>query len=439
MRPEVYVKHAVNLAVDAYISRRSSVAQPTSSNENEMADKFVARIVLALVSCTLAMGAHAQSSVTLYGTVDAGLIYSTNQQTTHADGRVDGHSNLQLAGGNLMPSRWGLMGSEDIGGGTTVNFALENSIFTQNGALLQGGTLFNRNAWIGIANASYGTLTLGRQYDPFSDYMGVYASSNSWATLYGSHFGDVDNLNEAFNFNNSLKYLSPSFGGLTVGGLFSLGGVAGDFSQNRGWSLAASYTHGPLSLSAGYLQLRNPLQAALGGKSGYIGDFICSNADASYCDLQNARKIDIYGAGGSYAFDKMTVALSYTHTRLSQSQYFTSTAQPQDADISFDIAELNTTWQFSPTLQFGVAYVFNDAHPSEGSSTRIHQINLGAVYNLSKRTVLYAVAIGQKSSGAGLGIDAVSGASSNLAQIPNLVNANTDRQLAFTFGLRHNF
>lgn len=404
-----------------------------------MADKFVTRTALALASCTLAMGAHAQSSVTLFGTVDAGLIYSTNQQITHADGHVDGHSNVQLGGGNLVPSRWGLMGSEDIGGGTTVNFTLENAFFTQNGALLQGGTLFNRNAWVGVANTNYGTVTLGRQYDPFSDYLGAYASSNSWATLFGSHFGDVDNLNEAFNFNNSIKYLSPSFGGLTVGGLFSLGGVAGDFSQNRGWALAVNYTHGPLSLSAGYLQLRNPLQAALGGENNYIGDFSCANADALYCDLQNARKIDIYGVGGSYAFDKVTVALSYTHTRLSQSQYFVSTAQPQGADISFDIAELNTTWQYSPELQFGFAYIFNDAHPSEGSSTRIHQINLGTVYSLSKRTALYAVAIGQKSSGAGLGIDAASGASSNLAQIPNLVNSNTDQQLAVIFGLRHNF
>ena len=403
-----------------------------------MADLFVKRTALTLASCTLAMGAHAQSSVTFYGTVDAGVVYSTNQQTTYADGHTDGHSNWQLGGGNLVPSRWGLTGSEDIGNGTSVNFTLENSFFAQNGALLQGGTLFNRNAWVGVANAKYGTLTLGRQYDSFSDNMGAYASSNNWATLYGSHFGDVDNLNEAFNFNNSIKYISPSFGGLTVGGLFSLGGVAGNFSRNRGWSVSANYTHGPLALSAGYLTLRKPLQAVLGGESGYIGDFSCTNVDASYCELQNAQKIDIYGAGGSYAFDNVTLALSYTHTRLSQSQYFASAARPQSADISFDIAELNTMWQFSPTLQFGFAYIFNNANPDEGSSTRVHQINMGAVYSLSKRTALYAVVIGQKSSGAGLGIDA-SGGMSNLAQIPNLVNSNTDKQLTVIAGLRHNF
>jgi predicted porin len=399
-----------------------------------MAEKFVKRTALALAALGLSIGAHAQSSVTLYGTVDAGLVYTSNQQTTHADGSTDGHANYQLTGGNLVPSRWGLMGTEDIGGGTTVNFTLENSFLIGSGAMLQSNTLFNRNAWVGLSNGMYGSLTLGRQYDPFSDYLGAYASSNNWATLYGSHFGDVDNLNEAFNFNNSIKYISPSLGGFTVGGLFSLGGVAGNFPQNKGWALAANYAHGPLSLSAGYLELNQPLQAALGGTSGYIGDFSCANASASYCLLQDASKVRILGAGGSYAFGKASVALTYT-----ESQYFASAARPDGADISFDIAELNTTYMLAPDLQLGLAYIFNDAKPSGGSSTRIHQVNLGAVYSLSKRTAVYAVAIGQKSSGAGLGINPATGASENLAQIPNLVNSDTDKQLSVIVGLRHNF
>ncbi|HXZ10364.1 MAG TPA: porin [Paraburkholderia sp.] len=403
-----------------------------------MAEKFVKRSALALAALALSTGAHAQSSVTLYGTVDAGLIYTNNQQTTHADGSTDGHANYQLGGGNLVPSRWGLMGTEDIGGGTTVNFALENSFYIASGQFVQGGSLFNRNAWVGLNNATYGALTLGRQYDPFSDYMGAYASSNNWATLYGSHFGDVDNLNEAFNFNNSIKYISPSFGGLTVGGLFSLGGVAGDFAQKKGWALAANYTGGPLSLSAGYMELRNPLDAALGGSTGYIGDFSCANADASFCQLQNAEKLSVFGVGGSYTFDKINVALSYTHTLLSQSQYFATSAAPDGADVTFNIAELNTTYTLAPDLQFGFAYIFNEAKPSGSASTRIHQINLGTVYSLSKRTALYAVAIGQKSSGAGLGTNA-SGQTENLAQIPNLVNSNSDKQLAVVMGIRHNF
>jgi predicted porin len=69
----------------------------------------------------------------------------------------------------------------------------------------------------------------------------------------------------------------------------------------------------------------------------------------------------------------------------------------------------------------------------------MHQVNLGAVYSLSKRTAVYAVASGQKSSGAGLGINPSTGQTENLAQIVNLVNSDTDKQLAVIVGVRHNF
>ncbi|MCM2551195.1 porin [Burkholderia glumae] len=400
---------------------------------------FPVRLIApALAALALATTVHAQSSVTLYGTIDTGVVFSSNQHATRADGTTGGHPTWQVAGGNLVPSRFGLTGSEDLGGDTHANFTLEGSLFSQNGASIDNGAIFNRNAWVGLANPRYGALTLGRQYDPFSDYLGAYASSNSWATLYGSHFGDVDNLNEAFNFNNSIKYLSPSFGGLTVGGLFSLGGVPGDFSQRRGWSVAASYARGPLSLSAGYLTLRNPMQAALGGERGYFGDLSCANADAPYCELQNAARLSVFGAGGAYTIGTVTVALSYTHTELAQSRYY-SAAGAGGTDLRFDVGELNTTWQATPLLLLGAAYILNDVQPSGRASTRIHQLNLGATYSLSKRTALYAVAIGQCSGGAGLGLDAAGGATRNLAEIPNLVNSDTNRQVAVIAGIRHNF
>jgi predicted porin len=396
-------------------------------------------LALAVFFVGISGGAWAQSSVTLYGTVDAGLIYSTNQQTTNADGSVHGGHAVQMSGGNLVPSRWGLMGSEDLGGGLKASFDLENQFLTGTGAMLQSGSLFNRQAWVGLGDARYGTLTAGRQYDSYSDFLGVYASSNNWATLYGSHFGDIDNLNEAFNFNNALKFTSASFGGFTFGGTFSFGGQAGDFAAKRGYALAAAFNQGPFSLSAGYLSLNQPLDAALGGSSGYIGDLSCSNTGAAYCQLQNASSMKAWGAGGSVVIDKATVAVVYTHTRLENSQYFASGAHPSGSDVSFDIAELNAVYMVTPAWMVGAAYIFNDAKVSGGSSTRFHQINLGTNYSLSKQTALYAVAIAQKASGAGLGIDAQTGASMNYAQIPNLVNSNSDRQLAIMAGIRVNF
>ena len=390
----------------------------------------------ALAACS---SAWAQSSVTLYGTVDAGITYTSNQQITQADGSVGSGHNFAFSGGNLVPSRYGLLGIEALGGGLQAKFMLENSFYTGSGNFVQGGSLFNRQAWVGLAQEGFGTLSLGRQYDSYSDFLGPYVSSNNWATLYGSHLGDVDNLNEAFNFNNAIKYTSPDWNGFSVGGTYSLGGVAGDFAQRRGYAFAATYAREPFSISAGYLNLHNPLDAALGGSAGYIGDFACSNPSALYCQLQNAEALKAYGAGASYVIGPATIALTYTHTKLEHSQYFADSANPQGRNVAFDIGEANLTYAATPFLQLGLAYIYNVAKVDGGSSTRFHQVNLGANYALSKRTALYGVAILQKATGAGLGIDPVTGASANYAQIPNLPNSNNDRQVSVTLGIRHNF
>ena len=395
--------------------------------------------IFAILTASACGSAYAQSSVTLYGTVDAGVIYSTNQQVTNPNGSVRGGHAIQMSGGNLVPSRWGLTGTEDLGNGLKATFALENWFLTGSGAMLQAGSLFDAQAWVGLGTDHTGTVSLGRQYDSYSDFLGAYASSNSWATLYGSHFGDVDNLNQAFNFNNSIKFTSANYEGLTFGGTFSFGGQAGNFSAKRGYALAAAYNRGPFSISAGYLSLNQPLDAALGGEAGYIGDFACSNAGAMYCELQNAESIKAWGAGGSLAIDNLTLALVYTHTRLQNSQYFASAANPAGSNVSFDIAEFNATYSPTPVWTLGAAYIFNNAKVGGAGSTHFHQINLGANYALSKRTALYMVAIAQKASGEGLGVDTTTGTSANYAQIPNLVNSNSDSQLAVMGGIRVNF
>ncbi|MDN8001295.1 porin [Burkholderia multivorans] len=397
--------------------------------------RFAAAV--AALGCAHAY-AQTSGSVTLYGTVDTGILYSTNQQFTRADGSTGGGHAWQMGGGNLVPSRFGFQGAEPLGGGLDAVFTLEQQFLSANGQALQGGTAFSRQAWIGLRQDGIGTLGLGRQYDSYTDMLGAYVSSNNWATPYGSHLGDVDNLNAAFNFNNAVKFTSADFRGLTFGGTFSFGGQAGDFAAKRGYSLAATYSRAPVALSVGYLNLRQPLDAALGGANGYIGDFACSNPGAMFCLLQDARSMRAFGAGGSLTLGAATIALTYTHTRLDDSRYLTTAAQPRPQAFTFDIGELNVTYLFTPALQGGIAYLFNAAHTDTRGTTRFHQLNVGANYSLSKRTALYAVAIGQLASGTGLGTDA-NGQPANNAQIPVLANSNSNRQLAVMGGIRVNF
>jgi predicted porin len=107
----------------------------------------------------LATAAHAQSSVTLYGKIEDGINYTSNAR---------GHGTVQLQSGYDYGSRWGIKGTEDLGGGYQAIFQLESGFDVNTGKMSQGGREFGRQAFVGIASDRYGTLTFGRQYDPAS-------------------------------------------------------------------------------------------------------------------------------------------------------------------------------------------------------------------------------------------------------------------------------
>jgi len=393
----------------------------------------------ATAMALMANAAHAQSSVTLYGVVDAAVLFDSGEATTDAAGHTRNRSNTKIVSDTLTPSAFGLKGVEDLGGGVKAIFHLESGFNIANGRQAQDGAMFNRQASVGLMDDKYGTFTVGRQFDSYSDMVGPFASSNSWAGQYGAHFGDIDNLNQAFNLSNAIKYVSPELFGITFGGTYALGGHAGDYSADRAWSVAASFTHGPISLGAGYLNVRDPFTAVLGATAGaspaatssdgYSGALDCS-VPTGVCGLQNAQSLRSWGGGGSYSFGDVTVGAVYSRSILAQSQFF---ATP--AGASFDNYEANVAWTVAPMLTVGGAYVFTDGSAS-GASPRFHQVNVGANYALSKRTTLYTVATAQKATGSAIGSG---GASDNTAQIPYLPGSASDKQLSVAAGIRVNF
>ncbi len=125
--------------------------------------------LLTLPAALYAVDAHAQSSVTLYGIVDAGIAYVHNAQNANGG---NASSLVKFSSGNLSGSRWGLRGTEDLGGGLAALFQLENGFNIGTGALGQGQREFGRKAVVGLSSSTYGTVTLGRQYDPVVDLVG---------------------------------------------------------------------------------------------------------------------------------------------------------------------------------------------------------------------------------------------------------------------------
>ena len=103
------------------------------------------------VASILTLSAHAQSSVTLYGIVDLGITYTNIAQTSKINGKLVGGSQLALTDAHttgLTGSRWGLRGTEDLGGGLQAIFVVESGVMANNGTLAQGGALFGRQSYV---------------------------------------------------------------------------------------------------------------------------------------------------------------------------------------------------------------------------------------------------------------------------------------------------
>ncbi|NKJ47005.1 porin [Burkholderia sp. SG-MS1] len=372
--------------------------------------------------------AHAQSSVTLYGIIDVGINMNTNAGGSHK---------YDMSSGVLQGSRFGLRGTEDLGGGLKAIFVLENGFDVTNGKLGQGGLMFGRQAYVGLSS-QFGTVTLGRQYDSVVDYVGPLESGDQWGGYIGAHPGDIDNFNNAYRTNNTVKFTSVNYGGLTFGGTYSLGGQAGNFTGNQIWSLGAGYNNGPLVLGVGYLNARTP--AATGGLFNNGGTTTAAAAAVTnpiYGGFTSANTYQVIGAGGAYTFGAATIGLTYSNIRFANlGKSFASPFAGQSA--TFNNGEINFKYQLTPALLVGAAYDYTRGAEINGADrAQYHQGSLGVDYFLSKRTDVYLIgvyqhALGETLNQAGATVDATAG-------INGLTGASGNNQFAARVGIRHKF
>ncbi|MFM0527356.1 porin [Paraburkholderia strydomiana] len=345
----------------------------------------------------------AQSAVTLYGIVDEGLTYTNNQ---------NGHSVWQMQSGVASASRWGLRGSEDLGGANKAVFVLENGFDPSTGNLGNNGRLFGRQAYVGISTP-YGTVTMGRQYDEVVEMLARIDASLQWG-IYFAHAGDVDNTSGSVRINNSIKYASPKLYGVTFGGLYSFGGQPGSLSRQSTSSAGLSYTVGPLYLAAAYLYMKNPYQA--GFDSTAPKNLIYS----AY--VPTASSWRVIGAGGLYAAGAITVGAEYTTTRFANGL--------NNADVSFDNYEANVGWFVRPDVLLGAAFVYTHGKlDATGAKPNYRAVDLNADYLLSKRTDVYLSGAYLKAGGAA--------SRAALTYIPTA--SSTPTQIAVRVALRHRF
>ena len=392
--------------------------------------KRIALSTLSLALLGVAGVAHAQSSVTLYGVLDESIQYVNN--ATPKGGAV-----TQMFGGNLQGNRWGMKGTEDLGGGLKAIFQLENGFDINSGKLGQGGLMFGRQAYVGLSGDSWGTLTAGRQYDPLVDMIQPLTGDNYFGSIFATP-GDVDNNDNSFRVNNAVKYVSPVWSGFQIEGLYGLGGVAGSTGSGQTWSGAATYAAGPFSVAAGYLQADNsstnePLRT---GWSSTIGgatfDSNFPNNAGINAAYTTAKSIGIASAAVQYVTGPWTANVSYSNARYKPDAQsaFTSTQ-------TFNIGRLYVGYQVTPAALLGLGYAYTRG--TGDATATYNQVSLGGDYSLSKRTDLYLIGAWQHASGQQR--DPSTGelvsATASIGSYGN--QSGTDNQVMVSLGIRHKF
>jgi GBP family porin len=349
--------------------------------------------LFALAAATaLSLPALAQSSVTLYGIADAALISLSNK---------DGSRLTALDSGVLQSSRFGFRGNEDLGGGLGALFVLESGVSLDTGA--GSAVLFNRQAFVGLSSQTAGTLTLGRQYGPIYDQL----IGLSGAPAFGVQAGAIDgiaaptstasaarfeNTIGSTRFDNSVKYTSPTLSGFRASAMVGFGEVAGNSSSGQTLSAGVGYNQGPVSLGLGYLTSK--CKAATG----------CTPA-------QDDNKV--LGLGGGYNFGVAKLSAIYT------SQKNGKNVRGNDANVVSVMAQV-------PLGAWTLAAGYQTLNDKSRLDQNIKQVNLGAMYSLSKRTTAYALYSAQK-------VD--NGGKASMA----LYTSSDSKQNILGLGIRHTF
>jgi predicted porin len=320
--------------------------------------------VAAAVSA-LAAGAASAQNVTLFGRIDAGVQYSS--KVAGPDGDDIGHR-TEVNNGGILPSIWGLKGSEDLGGGLKAVFNLEADFDSGTGGHRGLGNIsqpvFSRQANVGLSS-DWGTLLIGRQYSPAllqelgTDPRGYKESFSMLLPYAANQLPPGNDLSGQNNggaiFTSNLVSYTGKFGPFSVGAGFGLGeGNAGQ-GDGRTYVLGGSYT-GPFVVSATYQKVEGAP------------------------DAQTER----FGLGFALPWDIFTFKVLWSHA---EGEDF-GTVDPDAEDFETDVIGVGADLKWNPSNTATIAFYYGEDKDEDEDKTK--SLVLSNDYAISKRTTLYA-------------------------------------------------
>ncbi|TWI63534.1 putative porin [Pseudoduganella lurida] len=357
-------------------------------------------LISVAVLGAMSSAAFAQSNVTIYGIVDAGIVSERGGKL----GNV-----TKLSSGVANASRIGFRGTEDLGGGLSAIFTLETGYKVDDGTLDNtNNTLFNRQAFVGLRSNTAGTLTVGRQYTPWYNALAQVGDPFA-AGLAGS----AKNLFPANGINlrnsNAVVYQTPLFNGFS-GEVFYGFGEQSDSSAGRQVSAALSYTNGPLNARLAYNNRNNDtatgiapvVERGIGHNSLLAVNYDFNVAKAFFMYNQNKGLNSVAYPNGT----------AYTTAAIAASQ------DSRDGLVGVQIPVAGKTGKVI------VSYIYADDR--EFANRDAKQWALGYTHDISKRTTAY-VSYAR--------IDNRNGASYTVGGNTEVGTGDT----AFNVGVRHSF
>jgi predicted porin len=338
--------------------------------------------------------AMAQSSVTVNGLIDnyVGKVQTSGNRSTTA-----------LNSGGLTTSWIGFKGSEDLGGGLKANFLLTSFLQADTGVQgrFTGDTLFSRDANVGLSGG-FGAISLGRELAPqflptilFNPFGDSYTFSPLLLQMNIPNTGWTNAVASDTGWSNSIRYTTPSFGGLTANLHYQLGERAGDNGKNN---IGANvlYFGGPLALTAFYhkVEVNNPTDVPLNNVQPGFGNPLLGG--------RTAAEQKAWMVGGSYDLKVAKLFATYGQT-------------------THDIDLKDKTTSIGATVPVGAGKVLasyaqtkRSGATTVGADQKRNTASVGYDYDLSKRTDLYAIYMSDKIT-------------------------NLDRGNSFGVGIRHRF
>ncbi|AOY98854.1 hypothetical protein BKK81_05895 [Cupriavidus sp. USMAHM13] len=330
-------------------------------------------LLAAAASALMAQGAHAQTSVTLYGVVTAAVQYVNHAQNTVGGVLAPGSGSAVLMNSSgIANSRWGLRGTEDLGGGLQGVFVLENQFATENGQLA-GGLMFGRQAYVGLNSRAYGKVTFGRQYTS-----SFFALANFMPTAYAPEFEPVVGFaGPNFRESNMAQY-TGTFGPVTLYTHWSFGERAGSVTAGSAYGAGATYFSNGFGIGVGYDEVKTLNTAEATGASG--------GSDYGR-DMRAA-------IGLSYMLGPVKLMGGYRWGNSVAPASGTPTLLPHRDDMYW----AGVNWQALPALQLTLAWYYDNIKRANIGGTVVNPPNPQqylalADYNLSKRTDLFAAVI----------------------------------------------